>query len=59
MIICCPSIEGMIEYDHGDQIPAVLLRSSHCGEKSMKGDGNRAADKFLRSSRYQGDIPNS
>jgi len=21
----------MIEYDHGDQILAVLLRSSHCG----------------------------
>jgi hypothetical protein len=33
----------MIEYDHGDQIPAVLLRSSHCGGKSLKGDGTRAS----------------
>jgi len=45
----------MIEYDFGDQIPAVLLRSSHCGKKSFKSDGTRAANKFLRRSRYQGD----
>jgi hypothetical protein len=27
----------MIEYDHGDQIPAVLLRLSHSGRKFMEG----------------------
>jgi hypothetical protein len=46
----------VIEYDHGDQIPAVLLRSSHCGGKSLKGHGTRASNRFLRRSRYQGDI---
>jgi hypothetical protein len=25
------AITLVIEYDHGDQIPAVLLQSSHCG----------------------------
>jgi hypothetical protein len=29
----------MIEYDHGDEIPAFLLRSSHSGRKFVEGDG--------------------
>jgi hypothetical protein len=29
----------MIEYDHGDEIPAFLLRSSHSGRKFIKADG--------------------
>jgi hypothetical protein len=46
MIICCPLIEGVIEYDHGDQIPAVLLQSSHCGGKLLKGDGTAPPTNF-------------
>jgi hypothetical protein len=31
--LLAPFIEGMIKHDHGGQIPAFLLRSSHTGRK--------------------------